>query len=413
MGGSNSHLETNSDPVKTYAGFEKRNNTQVISKTSFKDKFSPHFYNLADLLWDNFEGHNNSGEFLDLFKYQGLIERLSSTPDMLAIFLNIFKQPRLSESDIKTIFKWFTLGRDLSPDTWELIFTSILSPDENGTYQHDTVLSSLNRMCPNICNDLVSMILQLLNDNHSFDLIDFNPYKLSGTIFTADLQWLLSTFVTYPYKRAPKNCLLQTIPLECEQLSHLYCLYNSMSHGMSLTRLMELAFNYNGPIIVFLKANEFLYCLLSDQGLKESLKAFGKEYSFLYQIQPKFTRLVSGSLGTGSGMIYANFTTKTSKRGLFVGHQPLTSPVIEINEDFTELKFNSGLPIRLNAIEVWAAGSSDHMSKLEDQKKWESGQVTKAKERKLNSEAWQDSADRFLLELDGKRVHHSDMVEPP
>ncbi|XP_018651078.1 hypothetical protein Smp_013050 [Schistosoma mansoni] len=414
MGGTNSRIETNLNPVKTYTGFEDHDNEQVISKESFRNKFDFCLYDLADLLWDNFaDDRNSNDEFMVLKKYQSIIEYLSSAQDKLEVFLSLFKLRVLSESDVKALFRWFLLGRDLKPDMWQLIFTSILSSDENGIYKHDTIVSCLNRLCPDICNDLVNILLQLLNDNHSFNLTDFNPYTLSGTILTSDLQWLFSTFLTYPYKRAPKTCLLQTIPLECEQLSHLHCLYDSTNHGMSLTRLLELVFDYNGPMIVFLKAKEFLFCLLSDQGLKESLKTFGKEYSFLYQIQPKFIRLVSGKLGTDSGIIYANFSTKTSKRGLLVGHQPLISPVIEINEDFTELKYNSGLSIRLNAIEVWAAGSSDHMSKLEDQKKWESDQVAKAKERKLKNETWQDSADRFLLELDGKRVRHSDEIEPP
>ncbi|CAH8502404.1 unnamed protein product [Schistosoma turkestanicum] len=414
MGGTSSHTETNLDTMETYTGFENHDDGQVISKKAFRNKLEPYFDNLADLLWDNFGGDcNHSDEFLNLSKYRSIIEHLASTEDKLVVFLNFFKLPALKESDIRTLFRWFLLGRDLKPETWELIFTSILPSDEKGLYKHDAVASSLNRLCPDICNDLVSILVQLLKDNHSFNLTDFNPYKLSGAILTSDLQWLLSTFLTYPYKHTPNTCLLQTTPLECEQLSHLHCLYNSMNHGMSLTRLMELVFDYNGPLIVFLKAKEFLFCLLSDQGLKESLKTFGKEYSFLYQIQPKFIRLVSGKLGTDSGIIYANFTTKTSKRGLLVGHQPLATPVIEINEDFTELKYNSGLPIRLNAIEAWAAGSTDHLSKLKDQKKWESHQVAKAKDRKLKNETWQDSADRFLLELNEKRVHHSDMIPPP
>ncbi|KAH9587713.1 hypothetical protein MS3_00005347 [Schistosoma haematobium] len=216
MGSTNSRIETNLNPIKTYTGFENHDNELVISKESFRNKFDLCFYDLADLLWDNFKGDRNSNdEFLVLRKYQSIIEYLSSAQDKLEIFLGLFKLRALSESDVKALFKWFLLGRDLKPDTWQLIITSILSSDENGTYKHHTIVSCLNRLCPDICNDLVNILLQLLKDNHSFNLTDFNPYSLSGTILTSDLQWLFSTFLTYPYKRAPKTCLLQTTPLEC------------------------------------------------------------------------------------------------------------------------------------------------------------------------------------------------------
>ncbi|VDP42766.1 unnamed protein product [Schistosoma mattheei] len=237
MGSTNSRIETNLNPIKTYTGFENHDNELVISKESFRNKFDLCFYDLADLLWDNFKGDRSSNdEFLVLRKYQSIIEYLSSAQDKLEIFLSLFKLRALSESDVKALFKWFLLGRDLKPDTWQLIITSILSSDENGTYKHHTIVSCLNRLCPDICNDLVNILLQLLKDNHSFNLTDFNPYSLSGTILTSDLQWLFSTFLTYPYKRAPETCLLQTTPLECEQLSHLHCLFDSTNHGMSLTR---------------------------------------------------------------------------------------------------------------------------------------------------------------------------------
>nr|CAH8846212.1 unnamed protein product [Trichobilharzia regenti] len=326
MGGTNSQLQANANhtPTKTYKGFEYSNNKLLISKDTFQAKFNPCFHDLSNLLWNYFK-HDHNDNFLHIDQYQSIIDCLSSSQDKLTIFIKLFKSDTLNESDIKILFKWFTLGKSLQSETWQMIVNSILPPNQDGLYKCDELITSLKRKCQDICNDLITILLQYLNDNHSFDLSDFNPYKQCSGILTTDLLWLFSTCLTYPYKRIPNSCLLHTKPLECEQLSHLHCLYNSTSHGMSLTRILELTFDYTGPIIVLLKAKEFLFCLLSDQGLKESLKPFGGGNSFLYQIQPKFTRLVSGNLGTDSGIIYANFTTKTSKRGLLVGHQPLTT----------------------------------------------------------------------------------------
>nr|CAH8846214.1 unnamed protein product [Trichobilharzia regenti] len=299
MGGTNSQLQANANhtPTKTYKGFEYSNNKLLISKDTFQAKFNPCFHDLSNLLWNYFK-HDHNDNFLHIDQYQSIIDCLSSSQDKLTIFIKLFKSDTLNESDIKILFKWFTLGKSLQSETWQMIVNSILPPNQDGLYKCDELITSLKH---------------------------FNPYKQCSGILTTDLLWLFSTCLTYPYKRIPNSCLLHTKPLECEQLSHLHCLYNSTSHGMSLTRILELTFDYTGPIIVLLKAKEFLFCLLSDQGLKESLKPFGGGNSFLYQIQPKFTRLVSGNLGTDSGIIYANFTTKTSKRGLLVGHQPLTT----------------------------------------------------------------------------------------
>ncbi|CAH8522682.1 unnamed protein product [Heterobilharzia americana] len=319
MGGTNSHpgVNSNQTQLKTYKGFECYNDRQVISKESFRNKFNPCFYELAGLLWDYFSYDNhNSDNCLSIKEYENIIDCLSSSQEKLTIFINLFKRHTLSELDIRALFKWFTLGRNLQSGTWQLILNSILPSNKDGLYKCDEVISCLNRKCQDVCNDLVTILLQCLNDNQSFDLVDFNPYTHFGTILTPDLLWLLSTCLTYPYKRAPKTCLLLTKTIRMctclfftegsyllifcifqEQLSHLHCLYNSTSHGMSLTRLLELTFDYNGPVIVLLKAKEFLFCLLSDQGLKESLKPFGGDNSFLYQIEPTFSRLVYNLVG--------------------------------------------------------------------------------------------------------------------
>ncbi|KAH9578496.1 hypothetical protein MS3_00010707 [Schistosoma haematobium] len=141
MGSTNSRIETNLNPIKTYTGFENHDNELVISKESFRNKFDLCFYDLADLLWDNFKGDRNSNdEFLVLRKYQSIIEYLSSAQDKLKIFLSLFKLRALSESDVKALFKWFLLGRDLKPDTWQLIITSILSSVSPFNYTNSVLL---------------------------------------------------------------------------------------------------------------------------------------------------------------------------------------------------------------------------------------------------------------------------------
>lgn len=42
--------------------------------------------------------------------------------------------------DVKALFKWFLLGRDLKPDTWQLIITSILSSVSPFNYTNSVLL---------------------------------------------------------------------------------------------------------------------------------------------------------------------------------------------------------------------------------------------------------------------------------
>ncbi|VDP79009.1 unnamed protein product [Echinostoma caproni] len=189
---------------------------------------------------------------------------------------------------------------------------------------------------------------------------------------------------------------------------------------LTTLRIKELAFDYDGPLILLIKAGRYFFCLASDQGLKDTIKPYGAENSLLLQILPDLVKLVTGystkKMGPGieNGIIYSNFTLKTSRRGLLVGHQPLTSPAIEIDEGFTSVQFAGSPPMKLTAVEIWAAGPSSHLDKLAAQKTWELQQVNKEKNRKFNlDEDWRESADRHLLNMAGINVRRSEAFEEP
>ncbi|KAF5397366.1 hypothetical protein PHET_09359 [Paragonimus heterotremus] len=152
--------------------------------------------------------------------------------------------------------------------------------------------------------------------------------------------------------------------------------------------------------------------------LRDSMKTYGSVDSKLFQIFPEFTKLVSGRSaklagpGVEVGIIYSNFTAKTTRRGLLIGHQPIASPVLDVNEGFTELRFTGGPPLKLVAVEIWAAGLTDQLSKLRAQKAWELQQVNKEKNRRFKlEEDWRNSDDRRLLSMGGVNVYHSDAIE--
>lgn len=83
-----------------------------------------------------------------------------------------------------------------------------------------------------------------------------------------------------------------------------------------------------------------------------------------------------GNASSQNGIIYSNFTLKTARRGLLIGHQPLVASAVEIDEGFTTLRFASSRPMKLSAVEIWAAGSPSQMDKLMTQKAWELDQVS-------------------------------------
>ncbi|KAA0188392.1 hypothetical protein FBUS_09765, partial [Fasciolopsis buskii] len=115
-----------------------------------------------------------------------------------------------------------------------------------------------------------------------------------------------------------------------------------------------------------------------------------------------------GNASSQNGIIYSNFTLKTARRGLLIGHQPLVASAVEIDEGFTTLRFASSRPMKLSAVEIWAAGSPSQMDKLMTQKAWELDQVMKQKNRKIEpDENWRESVDRQLLDMAGNKVCHS------
>ncbi|TPP60402.1 hypothetical protein FGIG_06610 [Fasciola gigantica] len=340
---------------------------------------------------------------------------LLSVLTKLLYLVNLFDTNEFSHNDVRVLVSWLSFGHEFGENFRNAIFKPVLSLQT--PVQKEDVYSRLRTTFSDYAEDLARIVLVSLTTGEPVSTA-FEASSEFTDLLNLDVLRILGLFLSSPYKRPNPTRLGNIAPLEVEQLTHMHCLFNSKMHGFSITRIKELAFDYDGPIILLIKADNFLFCIASDQGLKDTFKPYGAENSCLLQILPETARLVSGSsskktdFGAQNGIIYSNFTLKTSRRGLLVGHQPLVSPAIEIDEGFTTLQFASSHPMKLTAAEIWAAGPTSQLDKLTAQKAWELEQVMKAKNRKIKpDEDWRESVDRQLLDMAGVRVRRSDVIE--
>ncbi|KAF8570379.1 hypothetical protein P879_04861 [Paragonimus westermani] len=383
---------------------------------------------------------SKSGVF-SLRDYESLVQELNHHSDHLKFFVKLATDSQAMEIEpiFSVLLSWFSFGKSFTDQMHRALFGNLISSLANVT-SVDTIAARMSTLFTDVADDLAKIVSHILKATNPPLLLDFSVSSGFSTLLTEEMLWLLSVILSAPFKRPNRTRLVDCAPLEIEQLAHLCQLYDSKSHGFSFTRMKELAFEYGGPIIMFLQTENYLFCLSSDEGLKDSMKTYGTVDSKLFQIFPIFTKLVYPNLcgfiqyffhisstnfsqtagrsaklagpGVEVGIIYSNFTAKTTRRGLLIGHQPIASPVLDVNEGFTELRFTGGPPLKLVAVEIWAAGLTDQLSKLRAQKAWELQQVNKEKNRRFKlDEDWRNSADRQILSMSGVNVYHSATTE--
>ncbi|TGZ73424.1 hypothetical protein CRM22_001530 [Opisthorchis felineus] len=389
-----------------------------VDRSDFILKFDPHLASLADALWKG----SFKSQVIPLREYESLVHKLNDRSDKLAYFVELAVGTDLNEKALQNFFCWLKFGRTFS-DTLEKALFGTLTTSLLGLNSIEQIISRLRPMYQDVAEDLARLVFHTLTSSVPIN-VDFSISSRFSTLLSPGLLWVLSVVLSPPFKRPSETRFVNAAPLEIEQLHHLHQLYDSMSNGFSVTRIKELAFEYSGPLIVLLKTEGYLFCLASDQGLKDSMKTYGDTESKLFRIEPEFAKLVSGRSsklagpGVETGIIYSNFTAKTTRRGLLVGHQPLVAPALEINEGFTELRFTGSPPMKLIAVEIWAAGSPEKLTDLRAQKAWEFSQVNKEKNRKFKlEEDWRESTDRHILSMAGVNVNRSALLgateEPP
>lgn len=390
-------------------------NARILDEAEFIHKFDPKMHSLAESLWRQYSRQ----DLFDRMDCGKLIEELTNHEDKVLFFakLAIWPHQKLEGESLRLLLSWLAYGNALTPSLEAALLRLCLPLSQPSDVSVDAVATRVSPLLSDVASDLARVTLYTLNSNDPVYL-EFHPSSGFTSIMTPEVFWLLSVTLASPFKRPCPSCLHHSAPLEIEQLAHIHLLYDSSFHGFSVTRIKELSFDYDGPLILLLKTEKHLFSLASGHGLKDSLKTFGTENSLLLQIYPDFVKLVSGRASklsgqtTDTGIIYANFTAKTARRGLLIGHQPLVSPVVEVDEGFTELRFAGGPPTKLVAVEIWAAGSSNSLTKLQAQKAWDLAQVNKEKNRKLKpDEDWRDSADRQILGMAGIKVNYSANIE--
>jgi hypothetical protein len=172
-------------------------------------------------------------------------------------------------------------------------------------------------------------------------------------------------------------------------------LYNSDEHGTSINRFQFHVYDYRGPSLMFITAdNGYKICIGSDTEWKESCHFWGGEDSIVIQLQPEF-RIVE----RGEKMLYSNFSIRGYPFGIQAGKNARDVSV-DIKPDFQLISFRK-IPCKLEKLLVYGCAPPKAKVSQAEQRKWEAKECQKLKKINLNSAEWNDNPDKYLLELGG------------
>ncbi|CAL8115588.1 unnamed protein product [Orchesella dallaii] len=172
-------------------------------------------------------------------------------------------------------------------------------------------------------------------------------------------------------------------------------LYDSEDQGLSINRFQHHVFNYRGPTLMFVKAdNDYLFCIATDIEWRESCHFWGGEESLLLMVKPEF-RIVE----KGAKIFYANFSIRGYPFGIQVGKDPRNLS-IEIKPEFTYVSYKQ-IPCKIIRLLAWGCAPPQVKVSQHDLRKWEAKQAEKNRKINLSNPEWKDNPDKYLLELAG------------
>ncbi|XP_066958540.1 uncharacterized protein [Macrobrachium rosenbergii] len=250
-------------------------------------------------------------------------------------------------------------------------------------------------------------------DDTDTPILDHRENSPCNTLHPA-LIWLLTCTLPTLYTRPQKsmslphsNSLFLDPHLFIERMisavtpSHWVLLYNSDTHGTSLNRFQHHVFDYNGPTLVFITAEDGnLFCLACDEHWRDSKHFWGGEHCYCMQLIPEY-KIVEN----GPKMMYFNITSRGFPTGIHVG-QDFTNRALTLDLDLTKVAYR-GIPYSVQSLEVWGCGSVEAKEAQVEMKKHEIRDSEKRKKINLNSVEWVDNPDRYLLELAGSRPNYA------
>jgi hypothetical protein len=82
--------------------------------------------------------------------------------------------------------------------------------------------------------------------------------------------------------------------------------------------------------------------------------------------------------------------------------------VLMVDSSLEKVTYKNGLPLDLKEIEVWGCGGQEAAESQRRLREWENKEVLRRQKIKRENlkEAWEDSPDRYILELGGVKVNN-------
>lgn len=186
-------------------------------------------------------------------------------------------------------------------------------------------------------------------------------------------------------------------------------LYSSDRDGLSMNRFQSHCFDYREPSImiitgIYSEGQENQFIIGVDREWRDGTYFWGDDDCFLMELKPSFSML-----NKGAKLISLNEKQRGFPVGLrFMKDTSYKSNFLLIEPDFENAFRNEDIPFRVTRVEVWGCGGQEAAESQQRLKEWEKKEVLRR--RKINredlKEAWEESPDRFILELGGVKVNH-------
>lgn len=188
--------------------------------------------------------------------------------------------------------------------------------------------------------------------------------------------------------------------LESLTPTHWVSLYSSDEQGLSANRFQHLVLTYTGPTIMLVRCErDFLFCVATDVGWKDSPHYWGGVDSMALKLLPQFQALCQKQ----SDLLYYNVSSRGLATGMRVGSDR-RQPALAIDRQLNTCHYR-GIPLRVCGVEVWGCGDSQTRDRQLHTQKREMVRVEQRRRVNLmaDSYSWQENPDKYLLELSGTR----------
>ncbi|XP_011410302.1 PREDICTED: restriction of telomere capping protein 5-like [Amphimedon queenslandica] len=428
------------EELNTAEGDGKKAEPDVIFKTRFSNYFGGPCVKFGQYLHDR------------LFKDVGFVDKETFVKQMKTLSTLLAGDCRLHEAE-KYFFYVFSHGEEKldQKSLAEVIHTAAMFALVVGSDLHERakvprdhpIISSLvsasmlmtdsatheltaaqfavwmTEHCPRLLEGLQHWTETLLHGDHTDDDNSMHTQyqlpcpKIEEGMEEADLHllvWALSTIIPLAYlgHRSQESSLQSSNKHPVGGTWML--LYSSSRDGLSFTRFMSLSSDYRDPSILLLTCRDRAvdevrqFVIGVDKEWRDGSHYWGEDNCFLLELEPSFTLLKKGAK-----LVSLNEKQRGFPTGIrFMSDTSYKEPLLVIDSSLNTATYKGNITLDIQKVEVWGCGGKEAAESQRRLREWEKKERQRRQKihREDLKEMWEESPDRYILEMGGVKVNN-------